>query len=107
MARTYVIKGGQELTEADIERLADEAERGYDLSSWVHRRGRPTLEAGADGHSPRIAVRVPARLHRQVAAKAAAEGRTVSQVMRKLLDGYVAPPGRRSSTARGAPRTGR
>jgi hypothetical protein len=59
MARTITTKSGHTLTEADVERLADEAERGYDLSTWVHTRGRPPLEAGLDeptfsrGQAPR------------------------------------------------------
>ena len=33
-----VTKSGHTLTEDDIERLADEAERGFDLSTWRHER---------------------------------------------------------------------
>ncbi len=91
MARTVVTKSGHRLTEADVERLADEAERGFDLSKWVHRRGRPRLEVGSDEPSPRIAVRVPASLHRRVISQAGAEGRSVSEVVRELLEGYVQP----------------
>ena len=89
MARTVITKSGHTLTEADVERLADEAERGYDLSKWVHRRGRPPLEPGREEPSPRIAVRVPASLHRRVTSQAAAEGRSVSEVVRGLLEDYV------------------
>ena len=89
MARTVVTKSGHKLTAQDIERLADEAERGFDLSKWVHRRGRRPLDVAATEHSPRIAVRVPARLHRRVSSRAAAEGRTVSEVVRDLLESYV------------------
>lgn len=90
MARTTVTKSGVRLTEADIERLADEFEAGFDISTWVPRPlGRPTLESGADGHSPRIEVRVPRSLHRRVLEQAAADGRTVSQVVRGLLEKYV------------------
>jgi type I restriction enzyme, R subunit len=91
MARTFITKSGHRLTEADIERLADEAERGFDLSTWAHRRGRPPLEAGLKEHSPRIAVRVPTSLHRRVTSQAAAEGKSVSDVVRDLLEGYVQP----------------
>lgn len=91
MARTVITKSGHRLTEADVEHLADEAERGFDLSTWVHRRGRPPLEAGHDEPSPRIAVRVPASLYRRVTSQAAAEGRSVSEVVRDLLEGYARP----------------
>ena len=96
MARTVITKSGRTLTEADIERLADEAERGYDLSTWVHRPGRPPLEPGLGEPSPRIAVRVPASLHRRVTSQAAAEGRSISQVIRTLLEDYVEPRQRTS-----------
>ena len=89
MAQTFVTKSGRVLTEEDLDRLADEAERGFDLSKWVHRRGRPPLEPGAVAHSPRIAVRVPESLHRRVATKAADEGRSVSHVVRSLLEQYA------------------
>ena len=92
MARTIVTKSGVRLTAADVERLADRFEEGFDLSTWVPRPlGRPTLESGAGGHSPRIEVRVPPSLHRRVLAQAAADGRTVSQVVRSLLEQYVEP----------------
>lgn len=90
MTKTVVTKSGLRLSEADLDRLADEAERGYDLSKWVHKRGRPPLEAGTREHSPRIAVRVPSHLHQRVVSRAAAEGRSVSQVVRDLLEIYAA-----------------
>lgn len=90
MARVVVTKTGKQLTEADLDRIADQFEKGFDLSTWVPRPvGRPRLEPGAEEHSPRIEVRVPAALHRRVRARAAADGRTVSQVVRGLLEEYV------------------
>lgn len=90
MAKTVVTKSGQRLTEADIERLADEAERGFDLSTWRHKRGRrPLGDRGRQGHSPRLAVRIPEELRREATEQAAKEGRTISQVVRQLLAGYV------------------
>jgi hypothetical protein len=87
---------GQVLTDADIEALADEAERGYDLSEWRIRPGRPFLGAAQlaqpGEHSPRIAVRLPAELHRRVRQRASAEERSVSQVVRDLLEDYAGPP---------------
>lgn len=89
MAQKFVTRSGRVLTEQDLDRLADEAERGFDLSKWVHKRGRPSLEQGAAAHSPRIAVRLPGSLHDRVATRAADEGRTVSQVVRSLLEQYA------------------
>jgi predicted HicB family RNase H-like nuclease len=89
MAQTTVTtKSGRRLTNADLERMADEAERGFDPSTFRHSRGRPALEAGATA-SPRIAVRLPRSLHRRVTLRAAAEGRSVSQVVRDLLESYA------------------
>ena len=68
--------------------MADEAERGFDLSTWRIGRGRPALEPGASD-SPRIAVRLPRSLHERVTSRASAEGRSVSQVVRDLLEGYA------------------
>lgn len=91
MARALRTRTGRVLTDADIEAAADEAERGYDLSKWHFRPGRPSLDASSNSHSPRIAVRVPTDLHRRVHTRAAAEGRTISEVLRDLLEAYVGP----------------
>ncbi len=85
---TVTTKSGRRLTAADFERMADEAERGFDPSTFRHSRGRPALEAGT-ADSPRIAVRLPRSLHRRVTSLAAAEGRSVSQVVRDLLEAYA------------------
>jgi hypothetical protein len=93
MARTVITtKSGQKLTDADIERLADAAEKGFDLSTWEPRPrpvGRPQLETSAEGHSPRIAVRIPAALRSRVELRARGEGRSLSQVVRGLLEEYA------------------
>jgi predicted HicB family RNase H-like nuclease len=82
-------RSGRKLSEDDIERLAAEVEKGLDLSGWKTRRGRPSLGAIAGEHAPRIAVRVPADVHRRVIARATSEGRSVSEVVRDLLEGYA------------------
>ena len=92
MARTVRTKSGRVLTEEDLDALADEAERGFDLSTWEPRPGRPSLSATPGEHSPRIAVRVPAELLRRVHERADKEGRSVSQVLRDLLEGYASHP---------------
>ena len=88
-------RSGRQLTEDDLDRLADEAEAGYDLSRWRPRRGRPFLDADAGGHAPRISVRVPASLRDRTAARAATEGRSMSDVLRSLLEEYVREPAKR------------
>jgi hypothetical protein len=89
MARSLITKSGTRLSEEDIERLADEAERGFDLSTWEPRPGRPRLDPAATEHAPRIAVRLPAALHRRVASRAAAEGLSLSRIVRRLLEEYA------------------
>lgn len=94
MARTVVTKGGRRLSEADIERLAKSLEGDLDTRSWAPRPGRPTLGDVPGVHSPRIAVRVPEDLHRRATARAANEGRSISSVVRELLEHYAGESGR-------------
>jgi hypothetical protein len=94
MVRTVVTKSGRKLTEADIERLATSLERDLDLKSWAPRPGRPSLGDSPGVHSPRIAVRLPEELHRRAVARAASEGRSISAVVRELLERYAGERGR-------------
>ena len=97
MTWPVITRSGHVLTEADVEAMADEFERGVDLSEWRPRPGRPFLgakPAQAGEHSPRIAVRLPAELHRRVRERASAERRNVSQVVRDLLEDYAGRPRR-------------
>lgn len=94
MARKVTTKSSRKLSGAETERLADQFEAGFDLSAWTPRPGRPRLERLATEDSPRIAVRVPGSLHRRVASLADQEGRTVSELVRGLLEDYVADPDR-------------
>jgi hypothetical protein len=80
--------GGDELSEADIEALADEAERGYDLTKATRVTvGRPPL--GASGASPRVQVRVDPDLAQALYACAQKEKRSVSAIARTALSEYV------------------
>ncbi len=89
MAGRVRTKSGRTLTEADVDRLAATAEKGFALSTWQPRRGRPSLSATAGVHSPRIAVRVPEELRVRATKRAVGEGRTLSDVVRDLLEGYA------------------
>ncbi len=82
-------RNGRPLSDADLDRLAREADAGFDPARLRPRRGRPWLDADATEHSPRMTVRVPARLRDRVHARAVSEGRTVSEVLRALLEEYV------------------
>ena len=85
-------RSGRHLTDEDLDRLADEAEVGYDLSRWRPRRGRPFLDPAADSPSPRVSVRIPVVLRDRAAARAASEGRSMSDVLRELLEEYAGGP---------------
>ena len=81
---------GTKLSKAAVDKLASEAEAGYDLSKAKRQRigpGRPSL---AEGESPRISYRVAPALFDRAKKKAKAEGRTVSEVAREALQRYVA-----------------
>jgi hypothetical protein len=82
-------KNGRVVTDADLDRMAVDAEAGYDLSTWKRRVGRPSLSAEPGAHSPRIEARVPEALRRRVSARAAKEGKSVSAVVRLLLEEYA------------------
>lgn len=82
------LRSGAELTEEDIEALADEAERGYDLSKAKRERvGRPAL--GTAGTSPRVQVRVDPKLAKALQARARREQRSVSEIARTALREYI------------------
>jgi hypothetical protein len=81
------LKDGTPLTEEVAGRLADEAERGYDLTRG-RRVGRRSL-AGGSGHSPRLNFRTTPELYERAAARAEREGKTVSQLAREALERYV------------------
>lgn len=81
---------GMKLSKATVEKLASEAEAGYDLSKAKRQRvgpGRPSL---AEGESPRISYRVAPALFDRAKKRAKAEDRTVSEVAREALQKYVA-----------------
>lgn len=82
-----VAKSGAPITEEAAERLAREAEAGYDLSRG-RQIGRKSLSGGA-GRSPRLNIRTPIDLYERALAQATKEGKTVSQLAREALEMYV------------------
>lgn len=81
-------KAGTEVTPEIADALAEEAERGYDLSKAKPRRvGRPSL-AGA-GASPRLSFRTTPDLYRAAHRRAKEEGRSVSDLAREAVARYV------------------
>ena len=92
---TRRISAGHVITDADIEALADEAERGYDPAELIARRGkrgRPTL--GGAGPSTVGSVRLDPELNDQVAERARRDGVSTSDVLREALRRYWHASGR-------------
>jgi hypothetical protein len=78
-------KSGAPITDELVERLADEAEHGYDVDQVIARRGkrgRPRL--GAEPSSVE-SVRLDPELKAQLIRRAEYEGVPVSEVIREAL----------------------
>jgi len=85
--KTVKTNSGRVLTDAEIEALADEAERGYDVNQLkARRRGRPTLGSGP---SEVVPVRLDPELKRAVEARAKAEHRSASEIIREALRHFL------------------
>lgn len=85
--KTYKTKTGKVLTDADIEALADEVERGYDVDALKsRRRGRPMLGSGPAAVVP---VRLDPDLKEAVEARAEAEHTTTSEIIREALRRFL------------------
>lgn len=85
--KTYRTKTGKLVTDTDIEEMADEAERGYDVEMLkTRRRGRPLL-----GSAPAevVPVRLEPELKEAVDARAEAEHLSASEVIRRALRKYL------------------
>jgi len=85
--KTVKTKTGHVLTDAEIKALADEAERGYDVDQLkARRRGRPMLGSGPAEVVP---VRLDPELRRAVEARAKAEHRSASEIIREALRHFL------------------
>ncbi len=79
---------GQALSKDHCEALADEAERGYDLTKAKPVRvGRRAL--GQGGASPRVQIRVDPDLAAALRKRARQEKRSLSDIARAALREYV------------------
>lgn len=68
------------------------AEHAAEEALTIARPGRPTL--GNPGqHSPRVSFRVPEQIRRRAEQRAAAEGRSVSEIAREALERYLGDTG--------------
>jgi hypothetical protein len=81
-------KDGTPITDADIEAMANEAERGYDVGTLLHRRrgGRPPLGSAA---ALVESVRLDPELKRALLLRAAREHVSVSEVIRRAIGEYL------------------
>jgi hypothetical protein len=81
-------KDGTPSTDADTEAMADEAERGYDVDTLLHRRrgGRPPLGSAAASVE---SVRLDPELKRALLLRAAREHVSVSEVIRRAIGEYL------------------
>jgi Ribbon-helix-helix protein, copG family len=84
--KNYKLKSGHTVTDSDIERMADEAERGYSPDQLRRRRGRPLI-----GTAPATVrqVRLDPDLATAVEARAEAEHTSVSEVIRTALRKFL------------------
>lgn len=81
-------RSGLEITPEIADALADEAERGYDLSKAERRFvGRPSLSG--NGASPRMSFRITPELYLALEERAEKEGRSVSDLVREAVARYV------------------
>jgi hypothetical protein len=86
-ARQYRTRSGKALTDSDIESLADEAERGYDVEPLkARRRGRPMIGDAPAGVVP---VRLDPALKAAVEARAAADETTTSEIIREAIRRFL------------------
>lgn len=78
-------KSGQPLTDELIEKLADEAEAGYDVEEILGRRGKRGRPSLGSGPSTVESVRLDPELKARLAQRAEDEGVSVSEVIREAL----------------------
>lgn len=79
---------GTPVTGELLERLADEAERGYDLEAILRRRrgGRPALGSAPSSVE---SVRLDPEMKRDLLARAADERVSVSELIRTAISSYL------------------
>ena len=86
--RTYgKTASGKEITDELLEKLAHEAEAGYDVEDTIRRRvGRPPIGPGPASVE---SVRLDPELSEALAERAARDHETTSSVIRKALRAYL------------------
>ncbi len=79
---------GRTITDVDVQRLADEAEHGYDVEALIARRGKRGRPALGSAPASVESVRLDPELRDQLAQRAKADGTTPSEVIRQALRDY-------------------
>ena len=79
-------KSGVELTDDVLDRMAQEAEDGLDVTTLRRRPGRPAMGSGPADSLP---VRLDPELRRALDERASAENTTASDVVREALRRYL------------------
>ncbi|MPZ63857.1 MAG: ribbon-helix-helix protein, CopG family [Propionibacteriales bacterium] len=81
-------RDGSPITDETVEALADEAERGYDVDELLRRRrgGRPAMGSAAASVE---SVRLDPEMKRALLLRAAADGVSVSETIRRAVGAYL------------------
>jgi hypothetical protein len=79
-------KAGVELTDEVLDRMADEAEEGLDITKLRRRPGRPAMGSAPAESFP---VRLEPELRRALDERAAADETTASEIVREALRRYL------------------
>jgi hypothetical protein len=80
---------GRPIADAEVRRLADEAERGYDVDTLRARRGKRGRPALGSGPASVESVRLDPELRDQLTQRAKADGTTPSEIIRQALRDYL------------------
>jgi hypothetical protein len=78
---------GVKITDTDVERMADEAERGYEIGEIVARRGGRQRMGSAPAEV--VPVRIDPELRAAIEARAAADDSTTSEVIRAAIRRFL------------------
>jgi len=80
------VSGGRELSQSDVQAMADEAEAGYDVGQLKRRGGRRRM-----GSAPAevVPVRIDPELKAAIDARAAADDSSTSEVIREALRRFL------------------
>ena len=85
--KTYTAKTGEQFTDADVERWADEAESGF--KGYSFKRVDPRTFELEDQRMRAHSVRIEDSLWASITARAKAENMKTSELVRRALANYL------------------